>query len=147
VLLANSTIFADWVLSPDDAVALFDEPTVLRTRVMLTPSFAGTGGAAGTVLVTAGIIVANNLLSIPDPMVEAWKDWIWHSAWYMTASPAENGPNTAAITQQDQWDDVKTKRRIEAGQGLMFVIRCSAPDVSVGSAAAANAFVRMLVGH
>jgi len=147
-LLGRNDIFADWILEPNSALDLFDEPTLLRTRVEATPAFEGVGGPFETAQLSIGIIVAGEgeLTSPPDPGLQIYKDWTWWSQWIYTGAGGA-APRIDRFTLQDQWDDVKTKRRIESGQGLLLVMKCRAPGVTIGTVTAVNCSGRVLFGH
>jgi len=140
----NSGVYVtNWILSPSDALTVFDEPTILRCLIQTTTAFDQMA-AGGMALVSYGLIACTELptyssYSAPD------FDWIWMQWVTRNASAATVAPAAAGTADQSTLSDVRTKRKIDAGQGLAIVIQYE-PG---GAAAGVGAFVggRCLYGH
>lgn len=126
IQLAPTQSLQSWIIDPNVALSVLDEPTVLRTRVCVTPAFNGPAAGAGT-FVSFGIRVTDSLptsnTDFESSRIRGDLDWIWTTQYDYVSPQAAGGPNIAGRTSQDQWDDVKTKRRIEAGQGLALFVK------------------------
>jgi len=146
--LAPGSLVSSFILSPQDALNAFDEPTVLRILVQVTPAFEAIG-TNGLTVVSFGIIVADEAAvpaiggATPDPLLNSDHDWLWRKDWAYVA-PDTGAPDLYRYTFQEQWDDARAKRRIEAGQGLMFV---ATSNVASNANTRFWASGRVLLGH
>ena len=117
--------FADWIIDPDSAVNLFDEPTVLRTVFQWAIAAAGGGPTPAKTMVSAGIIVCTATGGDPTPLhprADGWMDWLWTNTQGYFSNPLQDLPALWAYMSPaaDTWD-IRSKRRLEAGQGLAFI--------------------------
>jgi len=156
ISLLPGRTFAAWILDPLLALGDFDEPTLLRTRIAMTAAFENPGQNdseglwAGIRLASAdaaslGTFVTSSYAPVGNPYDGGYMDWVWHSTWALTAPNAAAGaPAVGSYLQQNQWDDVKTKRRIESGNGLIFM--ATTPPSNQGQVNF-TMVGRQLVGH
>jgi len=145
VNLAAGTVFARWIVSPADAYDLFDQPTILRILVQVTPAFRSIEDLEGGFF-AAGIIVTRDLgpaLGGPPSPYFASDDWVWSRQWnFVNASTLTQHEWSA--TQQDQYENVLTKRRVPSGYGIAYIAEnrfTSAGDMLFSSTG------RILLGH
>lgn len=115
-----------WLLSPLDAQAFYDEPTVVRLIIRITAypeilpdDFLGNWEAN----LTLGIIVTksdeatpNNLIDIGDPT----KDWLWWAQFqfYHRLNTGTAIAQLPASSGSADSYDIRAKRRIPDGSGL-----------------------------
>lgn len=153
MVLPPGTMSESWILTPDDAIAEFDEPTIMRLLVNFSVTFNPALADGGAQLVSAGIRVATDLtaaLGTPKtPYTQPWLDWIWTSmvGWndFPSASSLAGQPNGYVWMPGKAYDEVKTRRRLEAGEGLLAVVRNE--FLEDGGYASASFSGRYLLAH
>jgi len=130
IKLNPGDFISSWILDPNDAIEFYDEPTLVRLLLRLTGVIAipaANSANAWEAHVFAGIMTYK-YDSLPTPYInvdDPTKDWIWWSSlgFYHGANeygtifsmPAEGGPQIGAY-------DIRAKRKIPEGHGLLMVI-------------------------
>jgi len=139
--------YAAWIIDPDAALQAFDEPTVMRILVNVWPSFNALSLSEAN-LISLGIIVANELPGALSRNSNARGDldWLWVQYMGLVAPPTAAAPTTAGLGN-GAFADIRTKRRLEAGQGLALCLAHEASAGALGSAAATMVQGRILYGH
>jgi len=146
ISLAAGSYFADWIVTPNAAIDQFDEPTVLRLIFNYIAPYNGFA-AGGYNQIHMGIIVTRDTDSaggtpLYDPIYQGFWDWLW------TFNAMAGAPSGAAAASTAQFSnglyfDIKSRRKIEPGEGLLFV----ATNPNSGAASQLQLSGRVLLAH
>lgn len=128
ITLASNTQTGFWIISPDTMAALFDDPTLVRI-ILNWEITASTGSASVRQHIQVGLIKWNAeatpgvslpvaiLPFIPLPFEDGDSPWIWQTQHNMVGTALQSWgfrrPN-------DPYEDVKTKRKFQSGEGLLL---------------------------
>jgi len=129
--LASNTSTAFWVISPDEMTAIFDEPTLVRSIINweITASTASTtvrqhlqiGLIKWNAEGTGGVdpIPAATVAIVPLPFEDGDAQWIWQYQVNMVGTTLQSFGFRPG--KPGEPDDIKTKRKFQNGDGLLFV--------------------------
>lgn len=134
ILLPSQTIYASWILSPDEMTTLYDEPTLLRSilRYSFVPNTqppAGDGSFLSFGLIKAnfetaagGALPAALLPFVPLPFFDGDSDWIyeWHST--IPSTGVSFLASVYAAQNGNGQEDIRARRKFPDGHGLLLVI-------------------------
>jgi len=138
--LPNNSVYANYLLSPDDMTVFYDEPTLVRSILHFSAVGAASVGANNDMWLSmgyikwdaevgaAGAVPAGLLPFVPLPFIDADSPWIWQ---YHQSIP--NGPVAGTVRLDAAVDgnglvDIRTKRKFENGSGLLFVATATRSD-------------------
>lgn len=126
--LASNTQTGLWIISPDTMSILFDDPTLVRIILNweVTASIGSTnvrqhlqmGLIKWNAEATPGVSLPVALIPhIPLPFEDGDGPWIWQWQNNMVGTTLQSW---GFRRPQDPYEDVKTKRKFQAGEGLLF---------------------------
>jgi len=135
IALNSSTVYANYVLSPDSVTSLFDEPTLLRSLLAYSWTVQSTFAANTSVFFALGIIrstieapdgVLPGALSpyVPIPFFDSDSEWIWETHYTVSAGTNLVPGGQNAFLNHVGREDVRAKRKFNGGQGLLLVAWC-----------------------
>jgi len=125
VSLAPNALFSAWILSPQTALDLMDEPTVIRMIFQAFGAFDNVVAQAATmvhmgIIVTRAVDLAGNTPVI-DPLEDGFQDWLWRWNDMYVAPTSFAGNAVSRVSDYAALIDVRSKRKIRPGEGLLFV--------------------------
>jgi len=150
-------VYADWILSPDAASGLYDEPTVLRMLIQWSWITTTTSNAPMAAHVEIGIITLKlegtsspfatpgELDNVPLPFLDGDSDWLWCKQYTVPVSPNAFHTSFATIPGQG-FEDIRTRRKIPNGYGLALIIAYESAGV-IAPAALATFSSRILFAN
>jgi len=135
VVLNPNSFFPEWIMSPNDAQFIFDEPVIERILIRWTACPVITTAEMGTdsinCAINIGLIVWKSDATVPNELVFAddpTKDWLWwedvllyknvNDIFGFPTMPATGGPYQGR-------QDLRAKRKVPGGSGLAFCCQTS----------------------
>lgn len=131
ITITTPGVYANYLMSPDDVTAFYDEPTILRMilRFNVVPSqspangqtdFLSWGLIVTDIEASGGTLPAGLIPFVPLPFNDADSPWLYQ--WF-AAYPSSTTlwlSNYATLNGSGQ-EDIRTRRRIPNGFGIMLV--------------------------
>jgi len=128
IVLDPGDAFIEWLLDPDDALTFYDEPTIIRMLISdQCHAVAPNSAASISCSLYVGICVGKSDIATPpniNPEFAStdfmyWNQWMMFNGGttdgFINVGPTRNGGDTI---------DLKSKRKLEAGNGLLITARC-----------------------
>lgn len=116
------------IIAPDDFEVIFDEPTlvrmILRWQIVGQPMVTGTEG-----FVRIGILHHNYNVSIgpaspPELLIDGgYGQWLWMTSLAVRNPAASSFAFANSGGDKVSFEDVRTKRKFETGDGMLAVFR------------------------
>lgn len=141
--------FKAWAIDPTQALELWDEPTIIR-MVLWPQIFIGTTASVTAsdyrLTIRGGFIVwkASTITTVSteldglDPE-DGSLDWLWwNESFFGHYGVQSYGGNTHDFTGGGGYVNVKTKRKIEQGSGLVGAWKCLSDNYPSGSTGPIN---------
>jgi len=131
ILLLNPiTVYADFILDPDEMSQAFDEPTLLRVlfnwhmrTIQGAPAdtalFIGVGLIKLSLEGTSHPFTSGDLANTPLPFVDGDSPWLYHS---ITQIGVKQGDRQQVDGSDQGTLDIRSRRKFENGEGLALVI-------------------------
>ncbi len=146
--LQSSNKAEGWILAPDDAIADFESPTVIRMLVM--GAVRNVLDVQETLAFTFGIIVATGdpgtaqtPVFFPGPATDPDADWLYR---WVAVFPASQPAGLYIANQAaDITIDTHAKRKIPRGSGLLGVFESQVPSQTAQGNLTAGFDVRYLI--
>lgn len=131
---ATGAIYASYILSPDEMNTMYDEPTLVRGLLGWTVACPTTAPAGNNLYFAHGLIKSDieaptGIISatyspiIPRPFLDGDSPWIWQDIRRISTITGFTGFQSFFNgLGGGPFDEFKTKRKFQNGQGLMAVV-------------------------
>lgn len=143
VVMTNQSIYANYILSPDEMTTLYDEPTLLRSIVRWSCSttnsnvlngqtwFFGWGLVALDVEAAGGTLPGAVLPYIPLPFFDSDTDWIFEYHASFTSGQQLVATTLDAVLEGTGQQDIRARRRFPNGHGLALICYFDSDNASL----------------
>lgn len=138
--MGAATIVSAWILPPNVNLEEFDEPTVVR--MIQRWAYFGNLGPATSAHLAQGIIAWKSPddaspANPPSPLLNGSYDWLWYNEfWLYNPSGVNNLIVSSPGSDKVTFEDVRAKRKLESGFGLLYVAEtddCNGAGVSLNA--------------
>lgn len=131
--MSANSVYASYILSPDDMSGAYDEPTLMRGILHWTLIPNGLRNTAGaeewfgigliklSIEAAQGVLPAAALPFVPLPFFDADSPWIWQRTVNMSTSAGSLWTAMDAQLQDVGAETFQTRRKFENGTGIALI--------------------------